>query len=138
MSVDRCEADDSMRRDLQELGFDRPAPGLAWTAFRRFAARPLAGLATVTVGYFCEHVADRDDTLWLGFMRRLEEPPGTGWSCGCLLRTTVPRELTGVNDALWWWPEHGSLDAWRAAVEQRQALQKCLLVEIWRWAGFSE
>jgi hypothetical protein len=112
MTADRSEADLLMRLYLQEAGidFDRPAPSLAWAAFQRLAVRPLPGLVTVTLGYSCEHCDDRDDNLWLGFMRRLEESSGSGWSCGCLLSIAVPPDLMGVHEPFWWWQEHGTLE----------------------------
>ena len=140
MTADRSEADVLMRLNLQEAGFDfdRPAPRLAWAAFQRFAVRPLPGLVTVTVGYFCEHCDDRDDNLWLGFMRRLEESSGSGWSCGCLLSIAVPPDLMGVHEAFWWWQEHGTLEEWRATVVGMRSFQRCLTMSGWRWEGFSE
>src|SRR4051794_12613277 len=104
MSTDRSEADAVMRVYLRESGFDfdRPALGLAWEAFQRFLVRPLPGLITVTVGYFCTLDEARDDKLWLGFMRRLEEPSGTGWSCGCLLSIAAGQDLMGADERLWW------------------------------------
>ncbi len=140
MIADRSEADALMRLDLQETGFDvdRPTPRLAWAAFRHFAVRPLPGLVTVTVGYFCEHCDDRDDKLWLGFMRTLEEPSGSGWSCGCLLSIAVTHDLMGTYERFWWWREHGTLEEWRATVEGMPAFQRCLAMSGWRWEGFSE
>jgi hypothetical protein len=125
---------------LQGAGFDfdHPDSGLAWVAFQRFAVRPLPGLVTVTVGFCCEHFSDRDDRLWLGFMRRLEEPSGTGWSCGCLLSVVVPQDLWGVDEANWWWEEHGTVEEWRATVEGMRAFLRCMTLSGWRWEGYSE
>ncbi len=140
MTSERGAADILIRRYLQRTGFDfdRPDPRLAWAAFQRFAMRPLPGLVTVTVGYTSEHFSDQDDKLWLGFMRRLEEPSGSGWSCGCLFSVTVPQDLKGVNESYWWWAEHGTLEEWKATVEGMRAFRKCLSLGGWCWEGFSE
>lgn len=60
MTADRSEPDALMRLLLQEGGvdFDRPDPMPACTAFPHFAARPLPGLVTGTVGYCCEHFSE--------------------------------------------------------------------------------
>jgi hypothetical protein len=140
MVTDRRNADALMALSLQDTGFDfgRPEPRLAWAAFQRFVVQPLPGLVTVSVGYFSEHFSDRDGDLWLGFMRRLEEPSGSGWSCGCLFRVAVPQDLWGVSEANWWWGEHGTLDEWRATADGMRVFQRCLTLSGWRWEGFSE
>jgi hypothetical protein len=140
MITERNTADALMALCLEDAGFDfgRPDPRLAWVAFQHFAVRTLPGLFTVTAGYFCEHFPDRDDGLWLGFMRRLEEPSGSGWSVGCLFSVDVPQDLWGVNERHWWWEEHGKLEEWRATVEGMRVFERCLTLSGWRWEGFSE
>jgi len=138
--MERAAVNRLMELRLQEVGFifDKPSLRVAWAAFRSFAPVPLAGLSTITVGFSCDNADYRDDVLWLSFMRRLEEPSGLGWSCGCLFSIRVPEDLRGIADKNWWWPEHGGLDDWAAAVEAMPAFQRCCALDGWRWEGFSE
>ncbi|WP_165252711.1 hypothetical protein [Paludisphaera soli] len=137
MFPEREEADALMRRLLQERGFDfdRPDPGTAWAAFLDFVVRPLPNLETITIGYECEHDAGRDGTLWLSFMRRVTEPSGSGWDCGCLLSLDAPPELWNVGESWWWWEEHGTIEEWRADVEGMRSFPICLAARGWRWEG---
>jgi hypothetical protein len=138
--MERDLADDMMRRCLREVGFDmdRPDLHLAWSAFKYFIVQDVPQVQTLTAGYECNNQPDRDEILWLSFMRRVEESAGIGWSCGCLLSIQVPMELQGVGDSCWWWPEHGSLPEWQTAVESRQVFQRCLAPGPWRWEALSE
>ncbi|PWT83530.1 MAG: hypothetical protein C5B58_06435 [Acidobacteria bacterium] len=138
--MEREIADEMMWRCLVEAGFDtaRPDPRLAWSAFKRFVVQHVPRVHTVTVGYECNPLADLDEILWLSFMRRVEEPRGLGWSCGCLLSIQVPTELSGITDSYWWWSEHGTLAEWQSMVESRAVFQRCLALGPWRWEGLSE
>jgi hypothetical protein len=142
----KAHADDLMRRLLTEAGldFDRPEPRVAWECFKRFVRLPIPGVSTLTVGFECSQADDRDDVLWLAFVRRFEEPAGhgcggIGWSCGCLFRlTATPPPMLGANDAHWWWAEHGTIEAWAEEVERRPTFARCPALDGWAWEGFSE
>lgn len=136
----RNEADTLMERLLVGRGFDFAVPSLpaAWLAFTDFARSPLAGLRTVTIGVeFCQF-DDRDDVLWVSFMRRFEEADGSGWSCGCLLSRTSPSALVRVQESRWWWAEHGTLEQWISEVEQMPAFVATSALDGWHWEGLSE
>ncbi|WP_435009677.1 hypothetical protein P12x_000926 [Tundrisphaera lichenicola] len=128
-----------MARALAAVGFDErcPDPAAAWAAFREFASTPLPDALTVSVGYECFHVSDRDDVLWLTFERSLDVGAGTGWMCGCCLARTVPETMWSVTDSDWWWPESGTLPRWFAEVERRPSFRDCLSLDGWRWVGLS-
>jgi hypothetical protein len=130
--------DAEMDRCLREVGFvpERPDPALAWEAFKAFVGRPLAGLTTITVGYECFNVDDRDDVLWLSFVRQVEDAAGMGWGCGCVFSRAVPKEMSGVSKGDWWWAEHGTLAAWIAGVEASASFRACVGLGGWRWEGF--
>jgi hypothetical protein len=74
-----------MRSILVEASFDfaRPDPRLAWECFKRFIHLPLPGVSTTTISFECMQVDDRDDVLWLSFMRHLEQ--GEYGLCGCVV-----------------------------------------------------
>jgi hypothetical protein len=93
----------------RKFDFDRPSLAIAWTAFKEFIRLPLEGPITVTLAVEFSQFRDRDDILWVSFMRELRDPDGVGWSCGCLLSRRAPRELVGVGQGRWWWPEHGTI-----------------------------
>ena len=128
-----------MRNYLIQTGFDfnNPKPYLGWTSFKRFAALPVSNVKTVTIGFECINYSDRDDVLWLSFMRRFESPD-FGWSCGCLFSTSVPDDLKDKSESLWWWDEHGTLEQWTADVEAISSFEICMNLKNWKWEGFSE
>jgi hypothetical protein len=128
-----------MRQTLTERGFDFDSPRLhtAWTAFTDFVRVPLNGLVTVTFGAEFSQCHDRDDVLWASFMRRVESTDGSGWSSGCLLSRTAPRELLGVQQSRWWWAEHGTIEQWMSDVERMPEFGTALALNEWKWEGFS-
>jgi len=136
----RKMADTLMQQLLLEAGFDFRHPNAlsAWQAFKVFVQRPLSEGTTVTFGFECEQASDRDNTLWLSFMRHIEEADQSGWSCGCLLSRDSPPDLLGVHDRLWWWPEHGTINQWAADVEMNAIFEHCMNLDSWKWEGFSE
>lgn len=132
--------DELMRRELvrESFDFDHPQPSAGWRAFRSFVIQPVAGQKTVTVGYSCSHAADRDSTLWLEFVRQLEdEVTGIGQNCGCAFSIPVPADLSGVERANWWWPEHGTIAQWFRDVEAMPEFRRCAEVEGWRFESYS-
>jgi hypothetical protein len=133
-------ADSAMQRSLVERAFDfnRPSLQIAWSAFTEFIRMPLDGLTTVTFGAEFHQFADRDDVLWVNFMRRIQELDGTGWSCGCSLSRVAPRELRGIQQSRWWWSEHGTIDEWMSDVERMRPFAEVVVLEGWKWEGFSE
>jgi hypothetical protein len=131
---------DQRLRDLltqSGFSFDRPDPQPAWAAFKRFAATPLPGLEPFAASYECFHVDDRDDVLWLSFMRRFD-PVVSPFACGCLFSRPVPPELLSVNASDWWWPEHGTLPEWFSQVEQHRTFKLATALPGWRWEGFAD
>jgi len=134
------QADSEMRALLDErrFNFDQPSLPIAWSAFTEFVRHPLEGLDTDTFGVEISQFDDRDDVLWVSFMRRVQEPDGSGWSCGCLLSCTTPRELVGVQESCWWWAEHGTIEQWISDVERKRAFAAVTTLNGWNWEGFSE
>jgi len=129
-----------MQRLLVERQFDFSSPSLriAWAAFIEFVRVPLDGLATVTFGVEFSQFDDRDDVLWVSFMHRVEVSDCGGWSCGCLLSRTAPRDLIGVQQSRWWWAEHGTIEQWISDVERMPSFTSAVALDGWRWEGFSE
>lgn len=127
---------------LSEANFDfaHPDPRIAWECFKRFAALSIPQLTTITIGFECLQYDDRDDVLWLSFVRQFEEPAtadGAG-SIGCLLRRTAPPEMIGKRAQNWWWAEHGTIEEWAADVERMPSFRRCLALDGWTWEGISE
>jgi hypothetical protein len=122
----------------RKFDFDRPSLAIAWTAFKEFIRLPLEGPITVTLAVEFSQFRDRDDILWVSFMRELRDPDGVGWSCGCLLSRRAPRELVGVGQGRWWWPEHGTIEEWISDVEQMDVFGAVIALDGWRWQGLSE
>jgi hypothetical protein len=138
--MSRDQADKLMQQLLIEAGFNVNAPqaSVAWHAFKTFVERPLSEGDTVTFGFECNQYGDRDNVLWLSFMRHITVRNGSGWSCGCLFSRIRPPDLQDVHDRLWWWPEHGTIDQWATDVERRSTFVRCLELDGWKWEGFSE
>ncbi len=136
----RDQADSAMQRSLVEraFDFDKPSLQIAWSAFTEFIRLPLDGLAAATFGVDFSQFDDRDDVLWVSFMRRFQEPDGTGWSCGCLMSRTAPRELLGIQQSRWWWAEHGTIEQWISDVEHMHLFTEVVALGGWKWEGFSE
>lgn len=134
----RQSAEDEMRAALDGVGFDygRPDPQVAWWAFLDFIGRPLPGLTTATIGVTCYNADDRDDVLWLEYVRELEGPGEVGQLCGCVLTRTVPAELRGVSRNHWWWAEHGTIAEWGAYAQEMPEFAACLELVGWKWEGF--
>jgi hypothetical protein len=118
------------------FAFDDPDPRRGWEAFKVFVRTSLPGLETYTVGYECLHVDDRDDVLWLSFVRRFHPDTGVP-DCGCVFSRAVPVKLWAVNDFNWWWPEHGTLAEWFSEVERMRTFGVCTGMAGWRWEGFA-
>jgi hypothetical protein len=132
--------DELMRQELSRAGFDpkAPRPAAAWEAFKAFVVRPVPGQKTITIGFTCYQDDRRDETLWLGFARRMEgEVDGVGGDCGCAFSSPVTEGLTGFEVENWWWAEHGSLDDWYAEVEAMPVFRKCMEATGWRFEGYS-
>ena len=131
--------DQIMRDELIRVGFDfdRPDPEIAWRAFKSFVGRSIPAHKTITVGFSCEHVEDRDETLWLEFARQLQDEAGTGQKCGCGFSRPVTPRFIGVARGNWWWPEHGTLDGWFREVEAMPEFAGCLALPGWRFVGYS-
>ena len=132
--------DELMRGELvrASFDFDRPQPSVGWNAFKSFVVQPVAGQKTLTVGFSCSHTADRDSTLWLEFARQLEdEIAGIGQNCGCAFRRPGPAELSGIDKANWWWPEHGTVEQWFRNVEAMPEFKRCAELDGWRFEGYS-
>jgi len=131
--------DDLMRQELirANFDFDRPRPAAAWEAFKLFIRQPIPGQQTVTVGFTCCNIADRDRTLWLEFARQLKDDAGFGHNCGCAFSRPVPDDLRAVDKGNWWWPQHGSLDQWIRDVETIPEFIRCVALPDWRFEGYS-
>ncbi len=129
-----------MQQLLEEQGFDfkNPSPVLAWSAFTCFIRIPIDGVRTTTFGIQISQQDDRDDILWLSFMRRLDEQGGIGTSCGCLLSRPTTSEFKGIQKSNWYWPEHGPIEQWITGVEQMPAFARLLAMNGWQWQGFRE
>jgi hypothetical protein len=136
----RERADDLVRQALNAAKFDFawPDPRVAWEAFKAFAARDVPEFTTTTLGYSAYNASDRDAVLWLSFVRNIEQNDGVGWHSGCVLTTSVPNALRGVDDQSWWWAEYLTLDSWFAEVEKNPVFQECLSLADWKWSGFSD
>jgi hypothetical protein len=136
----REQADSIMKRSLvkRNYDFDRPSLPIAWAAFTEFIRVPLQGLTTVTFGAEFSQFRDRDDVLWVSFMRQVQESDGIGWSCGCLLSRLAPRELVGVEQGRWWWAEHGTIEQWISEVEHMAPFTVVIALDGWKWEGLSE
>jgi hypothetical protein len=119
---------------LVRRGFSTEEPDilLAWDAFTEFAAAPIPSMPDFCVGYVCFHESDRDEVLWLEFVRQNE----AGVRCGCVFSRVVPKELWGVSESWWWWPEHGTLADWVARVELMTGFNICPYLSGWEWEGF--
>jgi hypothetical protein len=126
-----------MQQALGAAGFDSEAAdlGVAWETFRKFAEMPLRPLQTATVGYECFHVDDRDDVLWVMFVRQVEDDAEIGWQIGCVFSRPVPAELWGIAESNWWWREHGGFAEWVAEVEGMKGFRACMAMGGWRWEG---
>jgi hypothetical protein len=132
--------EEQMRRELVRVSFDleRPKPALAWEAFKAYLTRGIVGQKTLMTGFSCYHDADRDQTLWLEFARRLaDEVTGVGRNCGCGFSRTVPGDLIGVDKGNWWWAEDSTLEEWLGEVESMAEFKCCLALEDWRFEGYS-
>jgi hypothetical protein len=145
MSSDRAaelrqQAEELARHCLVNAGFDfaAPSPRTAWKAFKAFAAAPLTEPPTASIGYEAYQASDRDRVLWLSFVRNVETTDGVGWHVGYVLSCPAPSALVGVHDSNWWWPEHLTLQAWFAEVENNDVLRDCMAADGWRWEGFSD
>jgi hypothetical protein len=134
-------ASEAMRRLLADAGFDfgRPDPRVAWTCFKAFASVPILGVTAHTVGFECIQYDDRDDVVWLSFLRDVGGPDETDvrWQVGCAFSRIAPPHLRGASAANWWWPEHGTLDAWARDVERMAAFRDCVSLDGWKWEGVS-
>lgn len=128
-----------MHQLLLEQGFDfkDPSPRMAWSAFIQFINTPIVGVRTTTFGVAFSQYDDRDDILWLSFMRRMEMG-GIGASCGCLMSRYVTQGFIGLQQSNWWWAEHGTVEEWIAEVEHMPAFNGLLTLSDWQWQGFSE
>jgi hypothetical protein len=136
----RERIDERVRLALSAAKFDfaRPDPRLAWQAFKAFAAENVPELTTTTIGYSAYNASDRDDVLWLSFVRTFEQHDGVGWHAGCVLTRSVPSSLRGVDDQGWWWAENLTLDAWCSEVEKNPVFRECMTLADWTWSGFSD
>ncbi|MCP4106085.1 MAG: hypothetical protein GY749_11190 [Desulfobacteraceae bacterium] len=136
--MEHIDSEKLLNNYLSELNFrfDSPNPNIAWSAFQRYISEPHPEIdaITITIGYECLHVWDRDNILWLSFMRRLEG----FYSYGCLLSIEVPETLTAVSDSNWWWAEHGTRSEWCKDVQKMSSFQICMQLKGWCWEGFSE
>lgn len=127
---------DELRRAA--FDFDRPRLDVAWQAFKAFIRGPMSGHRTVTIGVACEHYGDRDNILWLEFVRQLEdESTGIGENCGAAFTCVVPPDMINFSSRNWWSAEHGTLEGWITEVESMSDFKRCLAIKGWTWRGYS-
>ncbi len=138
--MENSYTDGIMRKYLTEIGFDfnHPEPLKAWKAFKLFSIEEIPTVKTIAIGFEIQQYSDRDDILWLSYMRQFEDNMGVGWSSGCLLSTKSPEELKGLSKSNWWWAEFGIIEDWFTIVEVTYIHKQCFQLKNWVWEGFSE